>query len=60
MSIEASCFFRGQAAGNDGLHEVTTFQVDQHVQECAELTEDSMLLAKLFAGHSSLRSKLPF
>ncbi len=38
------------AAGNDGLHEVTTFQVDQRVRECAELTGDSMLLAKLFAG----------
>ena len=43
-------FFCGQAAGNDGLHEVTTFQVDQRVRECAELTGDSMLLAKLISG----------
>ena len=50
MSTEVSCFFCGQAAGNDGLHEVTTFQVDQSVRECAELTGVSILLAKLFAG----------
>ncbi len=37
MSSEVSCFFCGQAAGNDGLHEVTTFQVDQRVRDCAEL-----------------------
>ena len=38
------CF---QAAGTDGLHEVTTFQVDQHVRKSAELTRDSLFLAKL-------------
>ena len=43
-------FFCGQAAGNDGLHEVTTFQVGQRVRECAELTGDSMLLARLISG----------
>ena len=36
---EVSCFFCGQTAGTDGLHEVTTFQVDQHVRKSAELTE---------------------
>ena len=44
---EVSCFFYDQAAGTDGLHEVTTFQVDQHVRKSAELTRDSLLLAKL-------------
>ena len=44
------CFFCGQAAGDDGLHEVTTFQVDQRVRECAKLAGDSMLLAKLSSG----------
>jgi hypothetical protein len=44
---EVSCFFCGQAAGTDGLHEVTTLQVDQHVRKSAELTGDSLLLAKL-------------
>ena len=43
-------FFCGQAAGNDGLQEVTTFQLDQRVHECAEVTGDSMLLAKLISG----------
>ena len=47
---EASCFFCDQAAGTDGLHEVTTFQVDQRVRESAELTRDSLLLAKLSLG----------
>ena len=53
MLYRASCFLCGQAADNDGLQEVTTFQVDQRVCECAacaELTGDSMLLAKLFSG----------
>ena len=47
---DVSCFFCGQAAGNDGLHEVTTFQVDQRVCKCSKLTGDSMLLAKLISG----------
>jgi len=44
---EALCFFCGQEAGSDGLHEVTTIQVDQRVHRSAELTGDSLLLAKL-------------
>ena len=47
---EVSCFFCGEAAGTDGLHEVTTFQVDQHMRKSAELTGDSLLLAKLSLG----------
>ena len=50
MSIEAFAFSVVKQL-DDSLHEVTTFQVDPRVCECAELTEDSiMLLAKLFAG----------
>ena len=41
------CFFCGEEGGTDGLHEVTTFQVDQHVCKCAKLTGDSFLLVKL-------------
>jgi len=41
------CFFCSQEAGSDGLHEVTTLQVDQRVRKSAELTGDSLLLAKL-------------
>ena len=44
------CFVCGEEGGNDGLHEVTTFQVDQHVRKCPKLTGDSFLLAKLSLG----------
>ena len=27
------CFICSEEGGNDGLHEVTTFQVDQHVHK---------------------------
>ena len=43
-------FFCGEEGGTDGLHEVTTFQVDQCVRKCAKLTGDSFLLAKLSLG----------
>ena len=39
-----------QAAGDDGLHEATTFQVNQCVHVCVKLTKDSVLLAKLSSG----------
>ena len=48
--VRCLVFFCGQAAGTDGLHEVTTFQVDQRVCKSAELTGDSLLLAKLSLG----------
>lgn len=44
---EAKCFFCGKEAGNEGLHEVTTTQVEKRVRECTELTGDTLLLAKL-------------
>ena len=46
------CFFCGEEGGpgTDGLHEVTTFQVDQCVRKCAKLTGDNFLLAKLSLG----------
>lgn len=56
---EVSCFFCGQAAGTDGLHEVTTFQVDQRVRKSAELTRDSFLLAKLSLGDMVALEAIP-
>ena len=54
-SIESSilrdlCFFCGQPPGDIGLHEAATFQIDKQVRTCAELLEDTELLAKLSAG----------
>ena len=43
-------FFCNEEGGNDGLHEVTTLQVDQHVRKSAELTGNSFILAKLSVG----------
>ena len=48
--IEATCFFCENPAGSDGLHEVSTFQVDKRVRECATLVEDTILLGKLSMG----------
>ena len=42
-----SCFFCDKEAGSEGLHEVTTVQVEKRVRDCAELTSDTLLLAKL-------------
>ena len=44
------CFFCEQPPGNSGLHEAATFQVDKWVQTCAEILEDTELLAKLSIG----------
>ena len=41
------CFFCSEEGGTDGVHEVTTFQVDQCVCKCVKLTGDSFLLVKL-------------
>ena len=48
--IKVSCFFCDKEAGNEGLHEVMTDQVEKRVRECAELTGDNLLLAKLGAS----------
>lgn len=45
-----SCFFCGQAADTDSLHEASTFQIDHRVRECAELVQDTLLLGKLSMG----------
>ena len=45
--IKISCFFCDKEAGSEGLHEVMTGQVEERVRECAELTSNSLLLAKL-------------
>ena len=54
-SIESSilrdlCFFCGQPPGDSRLHEAATFQIDKRVRTCAELLEDTKLLAKLSVG----------
>ena len=51
VSIQGDlCFFCEQPPGSSGLHEAATFQVDNRVQTCAELLEDTELLAKLSTG----------
>ena len=47
---KASCFFCGQSAGTDGLHEASTFQIDRRVRESAALLGDTLLLARLSMG----------
>ena len=47
---KASCFFCGQSAGSDGLHEASTFQIDRRVMESAALLGDTFLLARLSMG----------
>ena len=37
----------GKPPGTSGLHEATTFQVDERVRRCSMLHEDTELLAKL-------------
>ena len=48
--IEAICSFCGKSAASDGLHEISTFQVDKRVPESAALVEDTLLLGKLSMG----------
>ena len=45
-----NCFFCGQSAGSDGLHEASTFQIDRRMRESAALLEDTLLLARLSMG----------
>lgn len=40
-------FFCDKEAGSEGLNEVTTTQVEKRVRDRAELTSDTLLLAKL-------------
>ena len=47
---KTSCFFCGQSAGSDDLHEASTFQIDRRVRESATLVEDTLLLEKLSMG----------
>ena len=49
MSQEV-CFFCGQRAGTDGLHEAATLQIDGQAQACATFLEDTELLGQLSAG----------
>ena len=43
---EAMCFFC-----SEGVHDVTTLQVDKDVRECAKLVGHNILLAKLSLGN---------
>uniref|UniRef100_UPI00358FEB60 uncharacterized protein isoform X2 n=1 Tax=Myxine glutinosa TaxID=7769 RepID=UPI00358FEB60 len=47
---EALYFFCCKPAGTDGLHEAATFHLDKQVRTCAELLQDTELLARLSAG----------
>jgi len=47
---ESLCFFCGHGAGTDGLHDMTTLQVDKHVREGAKLTGNTILFGKLSLG----------
>lgn len=49
-SLRSFCFFCGQPPGISGLHKAATFQIDKRVRICAELLEDTELLAKPSAG----------
>ena len=43
------CFFC-EKAGQEKLHEASTFRIDRRVRECAGLLKDDKLLAKLSVG----------
>ena len=50
QSSTVSCFFCGSLAPDETLHEVTTFELDTKVRQCAMKLQDTVLLAKLSAG----------
>ena len=50
IASEPSCFFCGHLAGNDGLHEASTFQNDHNVRASAAVVEDTELLARHSMG----------
>ena len=47
---QSKCFFCGDSAGKDGLHEAFTFQLDKNVRRAATLIGDMQLLGRLSAG----------
>ena len=47
---QSKCFFCGDSADKEGLHEASTFQLDKNVRRAATLTGDMQLLARLSAG----------
>ncbi len=44
------CFFCGEKAGSEGLHNACTYDIDEKVRNCALEVEDTALLAKLVPG----------
>ena len=47
---QSKCFFYGNSAGKEGLHEASTFQLDKNVRRAATLIGDMKLLGRLCAG----------
>ena len=45
-----TCFFCGKSAAGDALRNVSTFELDIRVRQCAQKLQDKPLLAKLNAG----------
>ena len=44
---DATCLFCGKAAGSEGLHNASTYDIDRKVRQCALELNDTALLAKL-------------
>ncbi len=54
------CFFCRQPAGNEGLREAATFQLDKRVRAAASLLQDTELLGRLSAGDMvAIEAKYP-
>ena len=47
---QSKCFFCGESAGKEALHEASTFQLDKNVRRAATLIGDMELLGRLSAG----------
>ena len=41
LTVESVCFFCNEPAGSAGLHDVSSYQLDQNVRECALHLEDA-------------------
>ena len=44
---DSTCLFCGKAAGSEGLHNASTYDIDRKVRQCALELNDTALLAKL-------------
>ena len=57
--VQEACFFCGQPAATDGLHQAATFQMENLVRACA-VFEDTELLGRLTAEHGSPGSQVSY